>query len=152
MHFEPFCHLQAWHTHIGYFPSPSIKSWSLVDLQHKKMKHKSEHLRSCFFPPLKYFCIKGLGCSIFAYLAVRNLFRKREMLCEMMCYGGKGSAVLPRATAIQLSERLWSKSRVINAQVCRDCQKARCCYGKHYVSFLVWHLGPAMSSHAYVCL
>lgn len=70
-----------------------------------------------------------------------------EMLCEMMCYGGKGSAVLPRATAMQLFERLQSKSRVINAQVCRLCQKARCFYGKHYVSFLVWHLGPAMSSH-----
>lgn len=26
------------------------------------------------------------------------------MLCGMMCYGGKGSAVLPRATAMQLKD------------------------------------------------
>lgn len=68
--------------------------------------HNSEPLRSCFFQTLKYFCIKGLGSLIFAYLAVRNVFRKREMLWERMGYGGKCSAVLPRATAVQLFERL----------------------------------------------
>lgn len=54
----------------------------------------------------------------FAYVAVRSLFRKRKMLCEI-CYGGKGSMVLPRATAVQQFGRLRSKSVVIDAQVHR---------------------------------
>lgn len=48
-----------------------------------------------------------------------NLFRKKEKSYVKRAVGGKGFAVLPRASAAQQSERLRSKSRVISAQVHR---------------------------------